>query len=205
MCVCVFVCVSCLCRPPSHWWISFIFYTIIGLDPEGGQWLFKFKSNHNKKNNRQNAKQYMWDSTNLWSRKHTNLDTVVGFENEMVSHAHARHARHSRVFTPEFGDSLDSRQLLQLRACPHSNVQDTLAYSLQSSVIHSTHVSCFSYVRAHTLMCFVGLFPPNSLAYTAMQLASLGVSRTRQCNLQVRTSEAGQDIFKLSKFVLRGY
>ena len=27
-----------------------------------------------------------------------------------------------------------------------------------------------------------------------MQLASLGVSRTRQCNLQVRTSEAGQDI-----------
>ena len=24
------------------------------------------------------------------------------------SHAHARHARHSRVFTPEFGDSLTS-------------------------------------------------------------------------------------------------
>ena len=67
--VCMCVCVSCLCRPPSHWWISFIFYTIIGLDPEGGQWLFKFKSNHNKKNNRQNAKQYMWDSSiNLWSR-----------------------------------------------------------------------------------------------------------------------------------------
>ena len=84
--VCVYVCVSCLCRPPSHWWISFIFYTIIGLDPEGGQWLFKFKSNHNKKFNRQNAKQYMWDcSINLWSRKHTNSDTVVGFENEMVS------------------------------------------------------------------------------------------------------------------------
>ena len=117
------VCVSCLCRPPSHWWISFIFYTIIGLDPEGGQWLFKFKSNHNKKFNPQNAKQYMWDSSiNLWSRKHTNSDTVVGFENEMVSHAHARLARHSRVFTPEFGDSLDSRQLLQLRARPHSNV-----------------------------------------------------------------------------------
>ena len=84
--VCMCVCVSCLCRPPSHWWISFIFYTIIGLDPEGGQWLFKFKSNHNKKFNRQNAKQYMWDcSINLWSRKHTNSDTVVGFENEMVS------------------------------------------------------------------------------------------------------------------------
>ena len=65
----------------------------------------------------------MWDSSiNLWSRKHTNSDTVVGFENEMVSHAHARHARHSRVFTPEFGDSLDSRQLLQLRARPHSYV-----------------------------------------------------------------------------------
>ena len=31
-------------------------YTIIGLDPEGGQWLFKFKSNHNKKINRQNCK-----------------------------------------------------------------------------------------------------------------------------------------------------
>ena len=28
----------------------------------------------------------MWDSSiNLWSRKHTNLETVVGFENEMVS------------------------------------------------------------------------------------------------------------------------
>ena len=80
------VCVSCLCRPPSHWWISFIFYTIIDLDPEGGQWLFKFKSNHNKKCNRQNAKQYMWDcSINLWNRKHTNSDTVVGIENEMVS------------------------------------------------------------------------------------------------------------------------
>ena len=26
--------VSCLCRPPSHWWISFICYTIIGFDPE---------------------------------------------------------------------------------------------------------------------------------------------------------------------------
>ena len=87
MCVCLCVCVSCLCRPPSHWWISFIFYTIIGLDPEGGQWLFKFKSNHNKKCNRQNAKQYMWDcSINLWNRKHTN----------------------SRVFTPELGDSLTS-------------------------------------------------------------------------------------------------
>ena len=47
--VCMCVCVSCLCRPPSHWWISFIFYTVIGLDPEGGQWLFKFKSNHKKK------------------------------------------------------------------------------------------------------------------------------------------------------------
>ena len=83
---CVCVCVSCLCRPPSHWWISFIFYTIIGLDPEGGQWLFKFKSNNNNKINQQNAKQYMWDcSINLWNRKHTNSDTVVGFENEMVS------------------------------------------------------------------------------------------------------------------------
>ena len=88
--VCMCVCVSCLCRPPSHWWISFIFYTIVGLDPEGGQWLFKFKSNHNKRFNRQNAKQYMWDSSINWSRKHTNSDTVVGFENEMVSHAHAR-------------------------------------------------------------------------------------------------------------------
>ena len=80
---CVFVCVSCLCRPPSHWWISFIFYTIIGLDPEGGQWLFKFKSNNNNKFNRQNAKQYMWDCSINLGRKHTNSDTVVGFENEM--------------------------------------------------------------------------------------------------------------------------
>ena len=50
--------------------------------PWGGQWLFKFKSNHNQTKNRQNAKQYMWDcSINLWNRKHTNSDTVVGFEN----------------------------------------------------------------------------------------------------------------------------
>ena len=204
---CVFVCVSCLYRPPSHWWISFIFYTIIGLDPEGGQWLLKFKSNHNKKFNRQNAKQYMWDCSKKWNRKHTNSDTVVGFENKMVSvhsavpvttqdtdiprwrfffpharvsaesHAHARHARHSRVFTPEFGDSLTSRQLLQL--------------------------------RAHTLMCFVGLFPLIKFPQTH--------SRTRQCNLQVLASRVYGNatckfelpklgkIYKLSKFVLRGY
>ena len=80
----------------------------------------------------------MWDCSKKLNRKHTNSDTVVGFENEMVSavqcqclhktliypaeqygvthttikkstqvlqsgaqsHAHARHARRSRVFTP---------------------------------------------------------------------------------------------------------
>ena len=193
--VCMCVCVSCLCRPPSHWWISFIFYTIIGLDPEGGQWLFKFKSNHNNKFNWQNAKQYMWDcSINLWSRKHTNLDTVVGFENEMVSavpvttqdtdiprwtvaqsHAHARHARHSRVFTPEFGDSL---------------------------------TSVASVTRTHSNV-FVGLFPLIKFPQTH--------SLTRQCNLQVLASRVHGNatckfklpklgkIYKLSKFVLRGY
>ena len=46
--LCVCVCVMFMQATRSHWWISFIFYTIIGLDPEGGQWLFKFKSNHNK-------------------------------------------------------------------------------------------------------------------------------------------------------------
>ena len=137
------VCVSCLCRPPSHWWISFIFYTIIGLDPEGGQWLFKFKSNHNKKINRQNAKQYMWDcSINLWNRKHTNSDTVVGFENEMVS-----------------------------------AVQDTDIPRWTSSVIHSRQLL---QLRAHTLMCFVGLFPLIKFPQTH--------SHTRQCNLQVLAS-----------------
>ena len=58
VCVCLCVCVSCLCRPPSHWWISFIFYTIIGLDPEGGQWLFKLQSYNNNKNYRRNRDKY---------------------------------------------------------------------------------------------------------------------------------------------------
>ena len=91
------------------------------------------------------------------------------------SHAHAWHARQSRVFTPEFGDSL----------------------------------SCFSYARAHTLMCFVGLFPLIKFPQTH--------SRTRQCNLQVLASRVHGNatykfelpklgkIYKLSKFVLRGY
>ena len=74
----MYVCVSCLCRPPSHWWISFIFYTIIGLDPEGGQWLFKLQSYNNKKQKKStkesqipktpiypaDLEQYMWDCSN---------------------------------------------------------------------------------------------------------------------------------------------
>ena len=56
---CLCVCVSCLCRPPSHWWISFTFYTIIGLDPEGGQWLFKLQSYNNYKNYRPNRAKYL--------------------------------------------------------------------------------------------------------------------------------------------------
>ena len=58
VCVCLWVCVSCICRPPSHWWISFIFYTIIGLDREGGQWLFKLQSYNNKKNYWRNRAKY---------------------------------------------------------------------------------------------------------------------------------------------------
>ena len=151
--VCLFVCVSCLCRPPSHWWISFIFYTIIGLDPEGGQWLFKFKSNHNKKINRQNAKQYMWDCSKKWNRKHTNLDTVVGFENEMVSAVQCQWLHKTPIYPAEqygvYTHTTKSTQVLQSvhRVMRMHGMQDTLAYSLQSSVIHSTHVSCFSYAR----------------------------------------------------------
>ena len=39
-------------------WISFIFYTIIGLDPEGGQWLFKLQSYNNNKIYRRNRAKY---------------------------------------------------------------------------------------------------------------------------------------------------
>ena len=56
-------------------------------------------------------------------------------------------------------------------------MQDTLAYSLQSSVIHSRQLL---QLRAHTLMCFVGLFPLIKFPQTH--------SRTRQCNLQVLAS-----------------
>ena len=50
MCVCVYVCHVYAGHLPIDGSASY-FYTIIGLDPEGGQWLFKFKSNHNKKFN----------------------------------------------------------------------------------------------------------------------------------------------------------
>ena len=81
----------------------------------------------------------MWDcSINLWNRKHTNSDTVVGFENEMVSavpvttqdtdiprwtvHKVIR-KRHSRVFTSEFGDSLTSvASVTRAHDVVHSNV-----------------------------------------------------------------------------------
>ena len=146
MCVYIYIYVSCLCRPPSHWWISFIFYTIIGLDPEGGQWLFKFKSNHKKKINRQNAKQYMWDcSINLWSRKHTNLDTVVGFENEMVS----------AVPVTTQDTDIPRWTVAQSHAHMHG-MQDTLAYSLHAEFGDSL-MSVASVTRAHSNV-FVGLF-----------------------------------------------
>ena len=80
---------------------------------------------------------------------------------------------------------------------------------IHSRVRWFTHVSCFSYARAHTLMCFVGLFPLIKFPQTH--------SRTRQCNLQVLASRVHGNatckfelpklgkIYKLSKFVLRGY
>ena len=207
LCVCVFVCVSCLCRPPSHWWISFIFYTIIGLDPEGGQWLFKFKSNHNKKIKRQNAKQYMWDCSKKWNRKHTNSDTVVGFENEMVSAVQCQWLHKTPIYPAEQYGVISLRksfsQCTKTCACTACK---TLAYSLQSSVIHSRQLL---QLRAHTLMCFVGLFPLIKFPQTH--------SCTRQCNLQVLASRVYGNatckfelpklgkIYKLSKFVLRGY
>ena len=71
------------------------------------------------------------------------------------SHAHARHARHSRVYF-------------------HSRVRWVISMgdSLASVAIN--------YARAHTLMCFVGLFPLIKFPQTH--------SRTRQCNLQVLVS-----------------
>ena len=148
----------------------------------------------------------MWEcSINLWNRKHTNSDTV-GFENQCSASDYTRHRytplnsmevrtllslRKSfsqctkscaRVFTPEFGDSLTS-------------VASVLISMLQ--------------LRAHTLMCFVGLFPLIKFPQTH--------SRTRQCNWQVLASRVHGNatckfelpklgkIYKLSKFVLRGY
>ena len=140
---CVFVCVSCLCRPPSHWWISFIFYTIIGLDPEGGQWLFKFKSNHNKKK--------------IDKTQNSICETVV--KNETVNIririlllalkmkwtvqcSASDYTRHR--YTPL--NSMELRTLLSLPASP--------SVSAQLSRIHSrvrwfTHVSA-SVTRAHS-------------------------------------------------------
>ena len=149
--VCVFVCL-CVCHVyaghPSHWWISFIFYTIIGLDPEGGQWLFKLKSNHKKKN-RQNAKQYIWDCSKKWNRKHTNLDTVVGFENEMVSAVQCQNTRHR--YTPL--NSMELRTVLSLRKSFSQCTKSCACTACKTlSRIHSrvrwfTHVNCFSYAR----------------------------------------------------------
>ena len=70
------VCVSCLCRPPSDWWISFIFYTIIGLDPEGGQWLFKLQSYNNNKNYRRNRAKY---PGHRYTRQNSICGTVVKY------------------------------------------------------------------------------------------------------------------------------
>ena len=51
MCVCLCVCVCVMFMQATFPLMDqlHIHYTIIGLDPEGGQWLFKFKSNHNNK------------------------------------------------------------------------------------------------------------------------------------------------------------
>ena len=122
-------------------------------------------------------------------------------------------------------NSMELRTLRSLRkSFSHTSVhkvmrmhgmQDTLAYSLQSSVDSLTSVA--SVTRApHTLMCFVGLFPLIKFPQTH--------SRTRQCNLQVLASRVHGNatckfelpklgkiykklgkIYKLSKFVLRGY
>ena len=49
------------------------------------------------------------NSMELRTHMHTPKSTqVLQSYVSAQSHAHARHARHSRVFTPEFGDSLTS-------------------------------------------------------------------------------------------------
>ena len=204
------VCVSCLCRPPSHWRISFIFYTIIGLDPEGGQWLFKFKSNHNIKFNRQNAKQYMWDCSINYETVNIRIRILL-LALKMKWSVQCQWLHKTPIYLAEqYGvtHTTKSTQVLQSvhKVMRMHGMQDTLAYSLQSSVIHSRQLL---QLRAHTLMCFVGLFPLIKFPQTH--------SRTRQCNLQVLASlvhgnatckfelpKLGK-IYKLSKFVLRGY
>ena len=101
-------------------------------------------------------------------------------------------------------NSMELRTLLSLRKS--FSQCTTLAYTLQSSVIHSRQLL---QLRAHTLMCFVGLFPLIKFPQTHL--------RTRQCNLQVLASRVYGNatckfklpklgkIYKLSKFVLRGY
>ena len=37
------VCTSCLCRPHCPSWTNFIFFTRLGLDPEGGPWVVKIE------------------------------------------------------------------------------------------------------------------------------------------------------------------
>ena len=137
----------------------------------------------------------MWDcSINLWNRKHTNSDTVVGVENEMVS------------AVPVTTQDTDIPRWTVHKVMRMRGMQDTLSYSLQSSVIHSRQLL---QLRAHTLMCFVGLFPLINFPQTHL--------RTRQCNLQVLASRVHGNascefelpklgkIYKLSKFVLWGY
>ena len=160
---CLCVCVSCLCRPPSHWWIRLHILHNHRSWPWGwATGYLNFKSNHNKKFNRQNAKQYMWDCTiNLWNRKQCSASeyTRHWYPAEQCTKSCACTAcktlsRMNSLQTPEFGDSLTSV------AHAHSNV-----FWLNS---------------------------PNSLAYTAMQLASSNFRSWAR-------------IYKLSKFVLRGY
>ena len=112
--------------------------------------------------------------------------------------------------------TLRSTQVLQSvhKVMRMHGMRDTLA----CSVIHSRQCSSIYksmqllQLRAHNLMCFVGLFPlikfPQTHSRTQQCNLQVLASRvhgnatckswrlayTRQCNLQVRTSEAGQDI-----------
>ena len=144
------VCVSCLCRPPSHWWISLIFYTIIGLDPEGGQWLFKFKSNNNNKFNRQNAEQYIWDCSITYDTVNIQI-WILLLALKVKWSVQCQWLHKTPIYPAEQYEVTHTTKSTQVLQSVHKVICACTACKTLSR-IHSrvrwfTHISCFSYTR----------------------------------------------------------